>query len=155
MDKLKKQTLDLLNLNSEATIEEIELKMKEAIRNPKLPAKKYNVILRCAGALGIDLTPELRKVEEEDNLNKLYKNDGKTIFTLLSSSLGVSEEELKTYSYEDIINVAERIVSTSNLSVKDYNVMLRGISTIERYLNVNDETKNKELIDCNTNKTKK
>ena len=64
---------------SEATIEEIELKMKEAIRNPKLPAKKYNVILRCAGALGIDLTPELRKVEEEDNLNKLYKNDGKNI----------------------------------------------------------------------------
>ena len=67
----------------------------------------------------------------------------------------MSSEEVKTYSYEDIINVAERIVSTSNLSVRDYNVMLRGISTIERYLNVNKEDTDNDLTVIDANKAKK
>lgn len=155
LDKPKKDALVLLGLDKNATIDEIELKMKEAIRNPKLSSREYNIIYRGAGVLGIDLSTELRKIEEEESLKELYEKKGKTIFTLLSDALGVSEEEVKTYSYEDIINVAERIVSTSNLSVRDYNVMLRGISTIERYLNVNKEDTDNDLTVIDANKAKK
>lgn len=154
-EKIKSNALTLLGLDNNATIEEIESKMKEAIRNPKLPVREYNIISRCASLLKIDLTFELRKIDEENKLNELYEKKGPTIFTLLSNSLGVTEEEVKTYSHEDIINLAERLVASSNLSVKEYNIILRGISTIESYLNANKVIDDVEVNDNNVNKPKK
>ncbi len=154
-EKIKSNALTLLGLDNNATIEEIESKMKEAIRDPKLHAREYNIISRCASLLRIDLTPELRKIDEENKLNELYEKKGPTIFTLLSNSLGVTEDEVKTYSHEDIINLAERLVASSNLSVKEYNIILRGISTIESYLNANKVVDDVEVNDNNVNKPKK
>ena len=154
-EKIKKQMLDVLGLDDSSNLVEIENRLKLAIRDPKTDARKWNILFRGATLFGIDLSSEVKKAEQEENLKELYQKKGPTIFTLLATNLGVSEEEVKTYSYEDIINIAERIVSTSKLSVKDYNIMLRGVSTIERYLNVNSETNNIGTEDNSINNNKK
>ena len=144
IEQRKKEFLDLIGIDVEDK-NLIESRLKEILRKDDVDVKTWNFLFRGASLYDIDLSPEVKRIEDEKRLKELYDKKGTTIFTMLSTKLSMDEQEIRTLPLEKVLDLADTVVSSGDLSVKEHNIVCRGMWPIEKYIESHTEPLQEEI----------